>query len=298
LYDMKRTKNLPTDVRILVRVLAAGDATWLPDRQVMAHRRHTVLFERRSVFHASGSELLNGPSGLGSSDALRRETARAVDDLVARGLLVVNSPKWARALAYKLTEDGDTYARALCGHPPLRLELLQGEDEDPLTREETGVYYDRDGAHTFTGLFGPEVAMIAPDGPLYCDGCITPEVKRLLMALEEVHLPLLVCGLLVSASDVEGRVWYAVTPPGRALLESPPAASTATGSAALPEALPEAAKFYHASLKREMDRLAVVPPRFPGTIGEVPIAAVPLKLRPGAAEAWAALRGEPAPAAG
>lgn len=280
----------------MVRVLAAGDATWAPDRQPLSHRRHTVLYERRSTFHASGSDLLNGPSGLGSSDAQRRETAHAVDDLVARELLVVSSPKWARALAYKLTPEGDAYARALCGLPALDLELIDDDPGEyaPLLREETGVYYDVDGSHEFTGTYAPEVAMIAPEGPLYEDGYVTRETKQLLTALEEIHLPLLVRGLLVSASDIRGRIWYAVTPPGRNLLENPPPPSTPPEPV---EALPEAVKLYHASLKREMDRLSVAPPRFPGEIGELPLSAVPTKLREGAHEAWMALTGREAPPA-
>jgi hypothetical protein len=162
---------------ILVRVLAATDAAWLPIRRPeWTHPGPAGVYTAQTSFRQCGGSIVPAPG----TDATRKVAERAIDRLIDAGDLTVRRRKRGRFL--RLTEDAEDRIRRACGLPGLWLcfETVRRHVRQQWT---------------------PETAL--NDGRGWGDGC-----SRELAFVELLLLPALARGIAVSASDVFGRVRY------------------------------------------------------------------------------------------
>lgn len=259
---------------LLISVLAVTDAIWLPDRQPANYRRWTLISERRRDFRSTGI-VLDNLAGDGASGAERQQASRDLRALAADGYLTIHRPKWARTLAVKLTDSGDTRARSLAGLPTFDHSLLvelDGLKDSPMAMD----CYDRIWLSEFHlgGVHG------GPDD----------RERMVLVQLMERMLPCLSRGLVESNVTMHRNAWYSLTKSGQAAVAAGPPAAR---SEALPEPLDEATGEYYDSHGTALARLSTSPPRVPNDIGILPLPVSPPKLRPGAVEAWQAWVAQP-----
>lgn len=260
--------------RILLAVLAEIDAVWIPDRQPMKCKRHTAIFERRKVYHATGVVLVN-LAGAGADAAERQRASRALRELAADGLVTCHKPKWARALSVKLTPAGDDRARALAGLPVFDYDLLvrlRGLNDSPLAIDVQGPVYSTVGVRNELLAWHSENALAGS------------QAGEAIAGLQLEMLPLIVRGYVASGSQINGSIWYALTPAGQVAAQEPEIEIDWT---ALPEPTRQAEELYWTTFEAAFARLEVSPPRQPAEIGELPLPGAPLEPRPGASEAWA-----------
>jgi len=97
---------------VLVRILAATDAVWKPMRQEdWVRPTPTVLYEHRKRFASTGVPWHSG----NPSEAGRKASQRTLEFLASAGLATLHGRE--RRAAVRLTEKGDTVARALADLP-------------------------------------------------------------------------------------------------------------------------------------------------------------------------------------
>lgn len=272
---------------ILISLLAAVDAVYLPDRKPMDHHRHATIHERRAEYPAVGIALVT-LAGPGATEADRKAAGRALVALERAGLLTRHKPKWARATSLRLTEKGDRRARAVAG-------LLGIDDALPLLDRLHTLRTDP-RCHDEQGACWISEWVLADRRP----GQVATEDDRAELHVQQMQLlPLLVRGLVDSNCTARGDVWYALTPDGVALAERRAAGEKPKARAKLPKASAAAEDFYYERIADELSRLQTTPPRQPQEIGQLPLPVSPRNPRPGFAQAWqqfagAADRGEAA----
>ena len=256
-----KTKELSVENRILLDILAMTDSIWLPDRRPLADKRHTLIFELRSAYFASGVTIAN--LGGGGSDAARKQSSRALQALVDKKMVTVHRPKWARALAAKTTLRGDTFSRALAGLPIYCHDDLinLARLADSVGMECSGLVYGPGGAETIILTWIPELdlcGIVGKNDPNH-------KGKRADLALR--LLPCIIQGLVVSGVNVEGVVSYSLAPSGRAAVQKGPESL----SEELPEVSDAAVDYYIAAVEAAMNKLETQPPLRPNEIGEIPL---------------------------
>jgi DNA-binding PadR family transcriptional regulator len=233
-----------TEYAILAGILAETDAIWLPIRS-WGDRTSANVGIARAAYPARG---VAWASGMCSS----REGMAALRDLAAleaNGLLVVVRDK-GRAVSVRLTDAGDELARALVGIPTLAAGVL--------TVRELARHCDRE-PRTMDRLWVPETTLA--DHP-WGAGDSGP-----FRIVEQMALPALVRGWVVSNSDMAGRAYYRLTPAGWAL---------ADGDAAAPDVPTvdfdeDVRGVYGQRLRLALDRLASETPRTTMEIGPLPL---------------------------
>jgi hypothetical protein len=162
---------------LLVRVLAAMDATWWPIRQSeWKHPQPAAIHSARKTYRANRGVIVASPG----TDAARKAAERQTDVLVQAGYL--QAQRRARGRYLRLTDGAEDRLRQLCGLPGLWL-----------CYETVRRYVGSD--------WTPETVL--NDGRGWGDGH-----GRELAFTEQLVLPSLVSGVAESASDVRGRVYY------------------------------------------------------------------------------------------
>jgi DNA-binding PadR family transcriptional regulator len=233
---------------ILAKVLATGDAAFLPVREFARPgvvnradaRRH---FSRLGAAWDSGS----------TSDAHRKKIERALDAAVKAGLLTTSKPRRAKTLFAKLTPAGERLARGLVGNPGLRSawwtlhEVAKHTSATPRTFDEKWL---------------PEIALAG----LKCWGeTVNAEARQELMLVEAMALPAMEAGWLTTNSDGSGRAYYAATATGREAVD----AGEPEEDLHTPD--PDARAQYHESLLEAIRRLDMKAQERSGEIGPLPL---------------------------
>lgn len=179
--------------RLLTRILAASDAVWLPLRDFRGTRPSNTSVARRE-YPERGV-----PWGSGeSTEAGRKEAQRELGEAADASVIAVYRPSRGRAFGVKLTDEGESRARGLCGLPALDAGLESLAEVARLTGE---------ARH-----WVPETALAGVD---YAG----PDCKRMLMVVEGLALPALARGWIEANASVKGAVWYSVTRKGKAILK-------------------------------------------------------------------------------
>jgi hypothetical protein len=161
---------------LLVRVLAATDAAWLPIRQAEWDSGPAAIFAARKAYRANRGVIVTIPG----SDAARKAGEREITALVQAGHLKARHR--ARGRFLRLTDEAEDRLRQLCALPGLWLAF-------ETVRRHVGP--------TWT----PETAL--NDGRGWGDGH-----SQELAFIEELMLPALIRGIVVSGSTVHGNVYY------------------------------------------------------------------------------------------
>lgn len=245
------------DDQILVAVLAATDAIFLPDRSPLASRRHQVICERRRNFPTHGIPWASEKAGPGLDEAGRKQAQRALEGLVARGLVHTVQPKLAKTLGVKLTEVGDRELRAMVGLPSF---------EEAISMLEQIAICEI--ACEFVGLrWVPETALA--DARWGDD-----ERRQEFVKLEDRLLPALVRGLVRSNCSVQGHCWYSLTKAGEKFL----AKERPTTEPAKREFTEVAKHEYYYRIHEELALLAAAKPEIDREIGDIPMPVCPFPI--------------------
>jgi hypothetical protein len=245
---------------ILLAILAATDAVFIPDRDPLAHRRHAVIYERRQAFRHSGVPWASERVVPGLDDTGRKQVQRMLDDLALAGLVLTFQPKGAKTLGVRLSDTGDARARTLAGLPAVCDAVAMLGILANLERT--------DAACAFLGrTWLPETALA---GVRWGDN----SQRQAFVRIEEQLLPALVRGWAESNCSVLGHCWYAITDAGRKQLRKPvPPASD------MPSANDLARRGYYYRVEQELHALASAKPECEREIGEVPMPVCPVPAR-------------------
>jgi len=245
------------DDQILVAILAATDAVFLPDRSPISSPRHQVICERRKYFPTHGVPWASEKAGPGLDEAGRKQAQRALEGLVAHGLVHTVQPKLAKTLGVKLTEVGDRELRAKVGLPSF--------DEAISALEQIAIC---ETACEFVGLrWVPETALT--DAQWGDD-----ERRQEFVKLEDRLLPALVRGFVRSNCSVKGHCWYSLTKAGEKFLAKERPNSEPAKRAFTEEAKRE----YYYRIHEELALLAAAKPEIDREIGDIPMPLCPFPL--------------------
>ena len=243
------------DDQILIAILAATDAIFLPDRAPQSSPRHQVICERRANFPTHGVPWASEKAGHGLDEAGRKQAQRALEGLVARGLAHTVQPKMAKTLGVKLTELGDRELRSMVGLPSL---------DDAITTLKR-IAACETACQQIGMRWIPETALT--DARWGYD-----ERRQEFVKLEERLLPALACGLVTSNCSIYGHCWYALTKAGERLL-----AKVRPNSEPAKRAFSEDAKReYYYRIHEELALLAATKPDIDREIGDVPMPLCPV----------------------
>jgi hypothetical protein len=238
---------------ILLAILAATDAVFIPDRDPMDFNRHTVLYERRRDFPDTGVPWASEKAMPGLDEAGRKQVQRALEDLVGQGLVDALRPKGAKTVGVRLTDAGEARVRAMCGLP-----LFEGAQA--VVDQLTSLVSDDSACMANTRIWTPETKLA---GVEWGDNTR----KHLLVDVEERLLPALVRGQVVSNCTVRGHCWYSVHPKPTPMPPMP---------ADLPSRLELARGQYYGRLKHELAELRMAEPLNSREIGEIPMPVCPM----------------------
>ena len=241
--------------QILVSILAATDAIFIPDRDPMMWPRHAVIYERRRNFTNAGVPWASERVLPGLDEAGRKQIQRLLDELALSGMVLTFQPKGAKTLGVRLSETGDAQARALVGLPAL---------SDALAALAQLAELERNGA-TCANLGRTWVPETALAGVAWGDN----ERRHRLVETEEKLLPAVVRDWAVSNCSVRGHCWYAITDAGRDQLGKPIEAGP------LPCANDDLRREYYHRVKAEFLALAAAEPKCEREIGEIPMPVSP-----------------------
>ena len=242
--------------QILLAVLAATDAVFLPDRDPLAHPRHAVIYERRRAFVHGGVPWASERVLPGLDDTGRKQVQRMLDALALEGLVLTYQPKGAKTLGVRLADSGDARARALVGLPTLSDALGILDQLAELERH--------DATCAFLGrTWLPETALA---GVRWGDNAN----RHRFVEVEDRLLPALVRGWAESNCSVRGHCWYAITHAGRERLSQAVVPTTES-----PPSTDLARREYYHRVRQELLTLAAAKPECEREIGEIPIPVSP-----------------------
>jgi hypothetical protein len=241
---------------ILVRLLAQVDSAFLPARKWHTHQPQNA-YQFRVEYFASGVPWRTDAGG----EAERKRAQRDLDALIADGLLTRASGE-ARTLAVRLSDLGERRARALV--------CLAGLSESwALLADVAGRCKRRPRL-----LLDAWVSELALAGMGNYPKPWTTDAETALGMLGLRALPLLLRGLLATASDTHGRAFYGLTARGLAALDSD----------VRPEPDPEpalddgASELYRATMRATIARLRTAEPPAVQEIAPLPFPASPAGL--------------------
>ncbi len=241
---------------LLIRILASTDALWLPNRDY-SNRRGACIWEHRQAYRATGVRWASE----GGSDAGRQAGGRLLSATTRAGLLVTARPRNTKTIGAKLTDAGEARARALAGLPGLAdalhtMRVLESFEDHPEAVADSRLV--------------PETIVAGVDARWH--GLDTPEDRRPLVVVENLLLPALSRGWVEAQSDMQRRVYYAMTDRGAAALLSPP---DLAGD--VPDEDPEAVAEYLRRLEVGAAAWSRMTPDKPGEIGPIPLSASMLR---------------------
>lgn len=238
----------------LLSILASVDALFSPYRG-----------PRGSVGRAGASDLRRRyrefglPWGMGGNDRDRKAGQRELNELERSGRLVINRAG-GKAVHVRLSDsEDDAMRKAVCLDTfHTSLDLLDHFGE----LIEKGFGYE---SQKCTWIRETTLWNSAIDAPMD-----NPTDGKDLGRLEEWAFPLLVRGLLVSNSDLEGRAWYSMTPAGVSLLGR---AKDKAKVLSAPRNPSESRRAYLDYFNNFRSDLTSLEPETPGEIGPVPMPA-------------------------
>lgn len=248
---------------ILVTILAATDAVFIPDRDPLHRNRRRVLYERTRDYPARGVPWESERALPELDEAGRKRAQRALEGLVARGL-VVACRAGGKTAGVRLTDAGEALARARCGLPDFDAARVEAERLRRFTSHESACGFLRK-------VWTPETV---PAGVEWGDN----DRRNELVQLEERLLPALVRGFVVSNCSIQGHCWYSIHPnPAVAVLPPVPPG--------LPGRCEDARGIYYGRVAKERDDLGRAVAQNEREIGEIamPVCPEPLVYKPAAA---------------
>jgi len=189
-----------TATEILVEILAATDAIWMPLRD-WSGSRPTNVYYARSQFARHGVTWRAG----NRTETELKARSRTLQDLKDTGKVLAWQPK-LKSLRVKLTANTEAEARRWCKLPPLAAAVA--------TTREIAKHSDR--KPTLLNRFYVAETVLN-DGKGWGDA--TKEERRGLVLTEEMLAPALHRRWVVSLSDIQGHVYFALTSTGWDALE-------------------------------------------------------------------------------
>jgi hypothetical protein len=205
---------------ILAKILALTDSAFLPCRNWTKPAPMNTAQARRD-FQKGGCPWRPGAS----SEGQRKSSERTLSTMADRGIIHVTRRSGLRWPMLKLSDAADWRTRGECGLPAqegawlVARELLKQSEEIP--------------------SWIPERALMGKN----------PD-RHEAVAIENMMLPLLVRGFVVSGSNINGGVSYLLTPEGAAWLANCPKPKPDNG-----KENPEAVRIYDATITGELHRL-------------------------------------------
>jgi hypothetical protein len=234
------------NAKMLIDILARIDALYWPFRGDLDARR--AVYELRQDYRELGLSWR-----IGGDAAARQAKLRELDAMAGAGRISVVRAPGHKSAFVKLTDAVDTELRRLACLADYQASLhLLGCLKEEIA---AGRCFSHCGQ---TWVRETHLAGIA-----YGE----PDTGRILGAYAEYMLPLLVRGLAESNADIQGRVWYTLTPAGEAIAPSWQEAE----SLPLRGYDPAARKRYLTATRRERGRLADCTPRNPQDIEPIPL---------------------------
>lgn len=236
---------------ILISLLAATDAAWLPSREshgVKINSRVTSVYEARKRFREAGVPWASG----GTSDAERKEIQRALEDLKESGDVIATKPNGSKTLFAKLSDDAYDRTRRECN--------LLGFDVGFLMLKAVALCSVRP-ATVMQHVWIPETKF--NNGRGWGDG----NQNELFIAVSQRALPALAAGWLDTQCDSQRHVYYFVTELGWQLIDADwrPSAVAAIHSNLDTELA------YWNQLTAERSKLATRTPEDDGELGWLPL---------------------------
>jgi hypothetical protein len=222
------------DHRLLVKILAMTDATWLPLR-TWERPRPTNVHEARAMYRTAGVPW----ASTDTTEAGRKASQRTIEGLAQAGKIIVRRPTKTRALCCRLSDAAEAETRALAGLPGWRGAWLALSRLAEL------------GGHA--GEFQ------------LTDRAAWPHDQ---VALAAMLLPALARELVVAGSTSSREVRYSLSPAGVAWLAETDEPQDHPG-----EPHDAAARLYDEHATAALDRLSTLEPRQSRELGLVPLAA-------------------------
>ena len=247
------SQELTTRQTILVSLVAATDAIWLPSRE--SHRDAvnpavTNCYELRKQFREAGVPWSSG----GRTDAERKEAQRALEDLTRDGSVTVARPHGSKTLFVRLSEAAYERTRQLCYQPSFFWGYISLKMVALSSTRPPAVYQD---------IFIPETAFNNGNG---WDG--KPDGGKLYRAAQRA-LPALVADWLTTRCDCQRRVYYSVTAAGWKAIDDPSSASKPDVERIPPDVRFAAA--YADCLAAEQKKIFTRTPNDDGELGSLPL---------------------------
>lgn len=237
--------------RILLYLLAATDAIFIPDRDPLKRNRHAVIWERRKAFEQRGIPWASRLVESGTTENGRKQAQRAMEQLIQSRMVQVYRPNNSKTLGIRLTNVGDQYTRALAGLPTLVSSL-------PLIPQLRG-FSEGEAACCFLGQTWVPETLLA--GVEWGDN----EQRYKYVDIEEQLLPALVRGWVVSNCTIRGHCWYSL------VNAAPPTAVPVNSPAKCVHARDE----YYRQIHEEISALYVAKPDNEREIGQIPMPVCP-----------------------
>lgn len=246
--DMTTPDNpLTPQETILISLLAATDAIWLPSRECHGDQLNpavTNAWELRKQFRESGVSWSSGER----TEAGRKQAQRDLEELAHTGLVKLSKPNDSRTLFVKLTDAAYDRLRRQSGLPGFEIGFLM---------LRLIALYSIRPATVCQHVYVPETKLNKGRG--WGDG-----FQNELFAVHQRSLPALVAGWLDSRSDCQRHVYFSITSAGWSLLDDVPRPDFAT------EAIKRDSRFelaYYHSLHIERARLFTRTPDCDGELG-------------------------------
>jgi hypothetical protein len=242
--------------QILLAILAATDAIFIPDRDPLARPRHAVIYERRKAYFQGGIPWASERVLPGVDETGRKQIQRLLDELALKGMVLTYQPQAAKTLGVRLSDVGEARARAAIGLPALSDALA--------TLGQLFALELTDAPRAFLGrTWLPETALA---GIRWGDN----ENRQQFVKVEEKLLPALTRGWAESNCSVMGHCWYSLTDAGRKQLSQPVATF---GN--LPTFSELAKREYYTRVEQERHALYGVKPEMEREIGQIPMPVCP-----------------------
>jgi hypothetical protein len=262
--------------KILIRVLAATDAIWLPMRVFEPRELPTNTYFARRNYPMHGAGWITDDE----SEAERKVAQRTVARMANGELIETFRGVAGKVGSIKLTDGGEAKARAMCGLPDLGhglgtvrdiFDLCEAFDADDQNGGLSMDAAELDGQLlavselTLAGIDHEDGRWTRFGEPLDTDA----ERKSILIFTEDMALPALNRGWVVSNSTKSGHVVYGVTTEG---LKAMRGGNPFEGIDIHETESEQCLRYYGRILQNVINQLGLATPQRPGELGFLPAA--------------------------